>query len=70
MVMDAIAKGARYAKIFRKAGALLNRDRIAQAVKVLEEGRTFAEEQGDGAMARRFEREMERVRGVPGSPDD
>ena len=59
--MDAAEKGARYARVFRKAGVLLGRGRIAQAVKVLEEGRTLAEREDDQAMARRFRHEIERA---------
>jgi hypothetical protein len=59
--MDATEKGARYARLFRKAGVLLGRGRIARAVLVLEEGRAFAESQGDRGMARRFAIEIERA---------
>jgi hypothetical protein len=59
--MDAAEKGAHYAKIFRKAGALLAKGRIARALAAFEEGRVFAEQQGDRAMARRFADEIERL---------
>ncbi|HZP44167.1 MAG TPA: hypothetical protein VFB15_00825 [Candidatus Binataceae bacterium] len=59
--MDAAEKGARYAKVFRKAGALLARGRHALAVTTLEEGRKLAEANGDRAMARRFAREIARA---------
>ncbi|MGH8013893.1 MAG: hypothetical protein ACREQ4_15505 [Candidatus Binataceae bacterium] len=59
--MDAAEKGRRYAKVFRKAGVLLARGRIARAVEVLKEGQALAEEMGDGSMARRFAAEIERA---------
>ena len=68
--MDAAEKGARYAKIFRKAGALLAKGRIAGARAAFEEGRAFAHQQGDRAMERRFAAEIERVNTAPPSPED
>jgi hypothetical protein len=62
MVMEAAEKGARYARIFRKAGALLGRHRIARAIAALEEGRALAEQLGDRAMARRFADEIAQAR--------
>ncbi|MGH7839829.1 MAG: hypothetical protein ACREQC_18730 [Candidatus Binataceae bacterium] len=59
--MEAAEKGARYAKIFRKAGALLGRSRVARAIAALEEGRALAEQLGDQGMARRFAAEIERA---------
>jgi len=59
--LDAAEKGAKYAKIFRKAGALLGRSRIARAIVALEEGRALAEQLGDHAMARRFAAEIKRA---------
>lgn len=61
MVMDAAEKGARYARIFRKAGVLLGKGRIARAIEVLEEGRALADRLGDAGMARRFAVEIERA---------
>lgn len=54
-------KGAHYARIFRKAGLLLGKGRVARAVIVLEEGRVFAERLGDRAIANRFKVEVERA---------
>jgi hypothetical protein len=59
--MDATEKGARYARVFRKAGVLLGRGRIARAISVLEEGRTLAEQFGDPRMASRFATEIQRA---------
>jgi hypothetical protein len=59
--MDAAEKGARYARIFRKAGVLLGKGRIARAIEVLEEGRLLAERWGDAGMARRFTAEIVRA---------
>jgi len=52
--MDAAEKGARYARVFRKAGVLLGKGSIARAIAVLEEGKALAERMGDAGMARRF----------------
>jgi len=68
--MDAAEKGARYAKIFRRAGALLAKGRIARAVAAFEEGRAFAAQQGDRAMERRFAAEIQRVNGPSERPND
>jgi hypothetical protein len=59
--MDAAEKGARYARVFRKAGVLLGKGRIARAIQVLEEGRAMAEKWGDTGMARRFATEIARA---------
>jgi hypothetical protein len=66
--MDAAEKGARYARVFRKAGALLAKGRIARAVEALEEGRALAERWGDAGMIRRFTAEIARVSSPPESP--
>jgi hypothetical protein len=61
-------KGKRYATIFRKAGVLLGKGKIARAVQVLKDGQTLARQLGDGAMARRYATEISRVqKGVEGS---
>ena len=65
--MDAAEKGARYARVFRKAGVLLGKGRIARAVEVLEEGRMLAERLGDARMAQRFAAEVARASG-PAEP--
>ncbi|MBV8357973.1 MAG: hypothetical protein JO189_08560 [Deltaproteobacteria bacterium] len=65
--MDAAEKGARYARVFRKAGALLSKGRIARAIEVLEEGRSLAEKWGDAGMARRFAAEIIRANAPPES---
>jgi hypothetical protein len=67
--MDATEKGARYARLFRKAGTLLGKGRIAQAIRVLEEGRSLAEQCGDAGMARRFLAEIVRANELPTSSD-
>lgn len=67
--MDAAEKGAHYAKIFRKAGALLAKGRIARALAAFEEGRAFAEAQGDRAMVRRFAAEIGRARKTNAASD-
>ncbi|HJU12208.1 MAG TPA: hypothetical protein VJ728_15090 [Candidatus Binataceae bacterium] len=59
--MDAAQKGARYARVFRKAGALLAKGRIAQAIEVLEEGKALAGNWGDRGMANRFAAEIARA---------
>jgi hypothetical protein len=59
--MDAAEKGARYARVFRKAGLLLGKGSIARAIQVLEEGKSLAEQCGDAAMARRFAAEIARA---------
>jgi hypothetical protein len=67
--MNAAEKGQRYARIFRKAGVLLGRGRIARAIEVLEEGRAFADRMGDAGMARRFAVEVERAATSPPADD-
>jgi hypothetical protein len=67
--MDAAEKGARYARIFRKAGVLLGKGRIARAVEVLEEGKSLAEKWGDAGMARRFAAEIARAGSPSESPE-
>jgi hypothetical protein len=67
--MDAAQKGAFYARVFRKAGVLLGKGRIARALEVLEEGRVLAEREGDPGMARRFAAEVQRV-SRPTQPSD
>ncbi|HVN90276.1 MAG TPA: hypothetical protein VMT61_10730 [Candidatus Binataceae bacterium] len=57
--MTPAEKGLHYAKLFRKAGALLAKGRIARAVAAFEEGRAFAEAEGDRAMVKRFAAEIE-----------
>jgi hypothetical protein len=59
--MEPAEKGAQYARIFRKAGLLLGKGRVARAVSVLEEGRVFAERLGDRGIANRFKVEVDRV---------
>jgi hypothetical protein len=59
--MDAVKKGERYARIFRKAGILLGKGKIERAIAVLEQGRQLAENQGDNGMARRFATEIDRA---------
>ncbi|HXZ87859.1 MAG TPA: hypothetical protein VEF07_04770 [Candidatus Binataceae bacterium] len=67
--MDAAEKGARYARVFRKAGVLLGRGRIARAIQVLEEGRILAKGMGDARMALRFAAEIERATSQAGTVD-
>jgi hypothetical protein len=67
--MDAAEKGARYARIFRKAGVLLGKGRIARAIAVLEEGRLLAERWGDVGMGRRFAAEIVRGNTPPESSE-
>ena len=52
--MDALEKGQRYSRIFRKAGTFLGNGNITRAVEVLKEGQALAEQLGDLTMARRF----------------
>ena len=54
-------KGEQYARIFRKAGALIGKSRSARAIKALKEGAALAKQWGDGAMLRRFEAEIARL---------
>jgi hypothetical protein len=65
--MDAVEKGARYARVFRKAGVLLGKGRIARAIEVLEGGKLLAEKWGDTAMAGRFATEIKRAATPPES---
>jgi hypothetical protein len=67
--MDAAEKGARYARVFRKAGVLLGKGRIARAIEVLEEGKSLAEKWGDAGMARRFAAEIVRASNPPESSE-
>jgi hypothetical protein len=59
--MDAAEKGERYARIFRKAGALLGKGNIARAVEVFKEGVELANSLGDTRMADRFQAEIDRA---------
>jgi hypothetical protein len=59
--MTQAEKGHRYSKIFRKAGNLLSKGRIARAIEVLKEGEVLATQMGDLGMARQFGAEVERV---------
>ena len=59
--MDAAEKGQRYAKVFRKAGNLLSKGKIARAIEVLKEGEVLATQMGDLGMARQFAAEAERA---------
>ena len=68
--MEPAEKGERYARLFRKAGVFLAKADIGRATQVLSEGEELARSLGDGVMARRFAKEIERIRraGVP-SPE-
>jgi hypothetical protein len=59
--MTPAEKGHRYSKVFRKAGHLLSKGKIARAVEVLKEGAALATEMGDLGMARQFTAEVERA---------
>jgi hypothetical protein len=59
--MNPAEKGAYYARIFRKAGVFLGKVNHSRAIATLEEGRAFAEREGDRAMARRFAEEIARA---------
>jgi hypothetical protein len=59
--MEPAEKALRYARLFRKAGALLAKGRISRAVTALEDGRALADRLGDHAMARRFTRAIEQA---------
>jgi hypothetical protein len=59
--MTPAEKGRRYSKVFRKAGNLLSKGKIARAVEVLKEGEALASEMGDLGMARQFAAEVERA---------
>ena len=60
-LMTPAEKGRRYSKVFRKAGNLLAKGKIARAVEVLKEGEALAVEMGDLGMARQFAAEVERA---------
>jgi hypothetical protein len=51
-------KGQRYSQFFRSAGNMLQRDRLADAIGVLERGAALAREQGDTDIAALFEQEL------------
>ena len=65
--MTPAEKGHRYSKVFRKAGNLLSKGKIARAIEVLKEGEVLATELGDLGMARQFAAEIERVNKDAGS---
>ncbi len=65
--MDWGAKGARDARIFRKAGAYLAKGNLTRVREVLKEGRDLAEREEPSKMARRFSAEMERAK-APADP--
>jgi hypothetical protein len=60
--MTPAEKGHRYSKVFRKAGNLLSKGKIARAVEVLKQGEALATEMGDQGMARQFAAEIVRAR--------
>lgn len=51
------AKGKRYSQLFRSAGNMLQRGRLAEAIEVLERGAALARAQGDAGFAELFEAE-------------
>lgn len=59
--MTPAEKGHRYSKVFRKAGNLLSKGKIARAIEVLKEGEVLATQMGDLGMARQFAAEAERA---------
>ena len=59
--MTPAEKGHRYSKVFRKAGNLLSKGKIARAIEVLKEGEALAKEMGDAGMARHFAAEADRA---------
>jgi hypothetical protein len=59
--MDAVQKGERYARIFRKAGTLLANGNIARAVETFKQGVDLANSEGDKRMAERFQAEINRA---------
>jgi len=63
--MTQAEKGQRYSKVFRKAGNLLSKGKIARAIEVLKEGEVLAKQQGDLGMARQFAAEIERAQKDP-----
>jgi hypothetical protein len=65
--MTPAEKGQRYSKVFRKAGNLLSKGKIARAIEVLKEGETLATQLGDLGMARQFAAEVERAQKNPES---
>ncbi len=67
--MTPAEKGLHYAKLFRKAGALLAKGRIARAIAVFEEGKAFAETEGDRAMVKRFAAEIESAKAASATSD-
>ena len=67
--MTPAVKGHRYSKIFRKAGSLLAKGKIARAVEVLKEGEALATELGDLGMAKQFAAEAVRAQKEAESPD-
>jgi hypothetical protein len=66
--MTPAEKGHRYSKVFRKAGSLLAKGKIARAVEVLKEGEVLATEMGDLGMAKQFAAEAVRAQKEPESP--
>ncbi len=60
--MEPAEKGERYARVFRKAGVFLAKADLGRATQALSEGEELARSLGDGAMARRFAKEIERIR--------
>jgi hypothetical protein len=66
--MTPAEKGHRYSKVFRKAGSLLAKGKIARAVEVLKEGEVLATEMGDLGMAKQFAAEAIRAQKEPESP--
>jgi hypothetical protein len=67
--MTPAEKGHRYSKVFRKAGSLLAKGKIARAVEVLKEGEALATELGDLGMAKQFAAEAVRAQKEAESPD-
>lgn len=65
--MTPAEKGQRYSKVFRKAGNLLSKSKIARAIEVLKEGEALATQLGDLGMARQFAAEVERAQKNPES---
>ena len=65
--MTPAEKGHRYSKVFRKAGSLLAKGKIARAVEVLKEGEALATEMGDLGMAKQFAAEAIRAQKEPES---
>jgi hypothetical protein len=63
--MTPAEKGQRYSKVFRKAGHLLSKGKIARAIEVLKQGEALATQMGDLGMARQFAAEVERAQKDP-----